>query len=87
MASRKRLKKTIHCISAQMLFACGMAYVESGKLTSELQEAIQDLYSLERDIVQRINHTEPGQVKLYYKKLREEFIAGIKRCYDVIAKA
>ncbi len=37
-------------------------------------QIINDITSMEQDFIQRISHTEPGSVKLFYKKLAEEFL-------------
>lgn len=55
--------------------------MESVNATAEKREAYSQLFlqiiNLRNDIISRISHTEPGSVKLFYKKLRTDFNAEV----------
>ena len=64
MASRRDLKKNIYYIADDLLFA---AIVE-GVNREVIFEAVNNVLNL----IPRISHTQPGNVKGYYKKIYEE---------------
>ena len=78
MASRKNLKKTVNYISGVVTSLCLM---DASQAPAEKRGAYGSLFmniaDLQNEIIQRINHTEPGSVKLFYKKLKEDFNKGI----------
>lgn len=82
MASRKSLKKTVNYITE---VAAGLCLVESANATAEKREAYSQLFlqiiNLRNDIISRISHTEPGSVKLFYKKLRTDFNAEVDNVF------
>jgi hypothetical protein len=87
MASRKELKKTVNYITGELFAEClmknkfipGTDQAKADKLMGEIL-VIQD------DFVSRISHTEPGNVKGFYKKFREDFNAKISEIIDEIEK-
>ena len=70
MASRRSLKKTVNYITE---LAAGLCLVESANANAEKREAYSE--------VSRISHTEPGSVKLFYKKLRADFNAEVDNVF------
>ncbi|MBQ7635106.1 MAG: hypothetical protein IJS89_06005 [Bacteroidaceae bacterium] len=74
MASRKTLKKAIRNITDELLTDCmalGMTGdADEARLSALAARALQ----MEQEFVARVNHTEPGSVRLYYKRLREELL-------------
>lgn len=74
MATRRQLKKAIHAISESLLLdALSLCMIEETNQEAAHQ-IINDITSMEQDFIQRISHTEPGAVNLFYKKLAEEFL-------------
>lgn len=51
---------------------------KNGKLTARYSSQI---INLRNDIISRISHTEPGSVKLFYKKLRADFNAEVDNVF------
>lgn len=82
MASRRSLKKTVNYITE---VAAGLCLVESANATAEKREAYSQLFlqiiNLRNDIISRISHTEPGNVKGFYKKLKEDFNNGTEAIF------
>lgn len=83
MAKRRTLKKSINGITST-LFAEGvfikltLAEAERGKA----DEILADILHMQDEFVCRINHTEPGNVKGFYKKLYEDFNAAVDSILD-----
>lgn len=82
MASRRNLKKNVNYISDLL---AGLCIVESMNAKDENREAISQLFlqvvNLRQDIISRISHTEPGNVKGFYKKLKADFNTGTESVF------
>ena len=76
MASRRDLKKSIHYIANDLLFA---AIIEGVK-----REAIFEAVTNVLNLIPRISHTQPGNVKGYYKKIYEELDKQIQIVSDEV---
>ena len=74
MARRRDLKKSIHYIANDLLFA---AIIE-GVNREVIFEAVTNVLNL----IPRISHTQPGNVKGYYKKIYEELDKQIQIVSD-----
>ena len=87
MASRRSLKKTVNYITE---LAAGLCLVESANANAEKREAYSEVFlqiiNLRNDIISRISHTEPGNVKGYYKKFRSDFNAKVDEIIEAIGK-
>ena len=79
MASRRDLKKSIHYIANDLLFA---AIIE-GVNREVIFEAVTNVLNL----IPRISHTQPGNVKGYYKKIYEELDKLIQVVSDELANS
>ena len=86
MASRRKLKKIIHNISESLIIdALTLSLIED--TDKEAANAIiQETSLMEQDFIQRISHTEPGAVKLFYKKLVEDFVNKSSELAERITK-
>ena len=78
MAKRRELKKFVKYTSGSVT---GFILWEISRAKEEKRPAyaqlLTDIIDLHNDIVSRISHTEPGNVKKCYKKLRTDFAKGI----------
>ena len=73
MASRKLLKKQINEVCGE-LFADCVALKMCDQCSDEvINQAMAEILQLRLEFVARISHTEKGSVRLFYKKLRQEF--------------
>ena len=79
MASRRDLKKNIYYIADELLLA---ALVE-GVNREVIFEAVNNVLNL----IPRISHTQPGNVKGYYKKLYEDLDKQIQVVADEVNKS
>ncbi len=79
MASRRDLKKSIYYIADDLLFA---AIVE-GVNREVIFEAVNNVLNL----IPRISHTQPGNVKGYYKKIYEELDKQIQIVSEELEKS
>ena len=83
MTSRRNLKKHVNYISEVTVSMC---IIEGMGAEGEKREAIADLVektlNMRSDIISRISHTEPGNVKGFYKKLKSDFNAQIEEVFN-----
>ena len=79
MASRRNLKKKITYIASDLFFATLM----EGVNREAVIPAIHNVLAL----IPRISHTEPGNVKGFYKRLHEDLDKEIKIVADEMEKA
>ena len=79
MASRKNLKKSIKYICNVLE---GVCLIDAAQAPAEKRSEYGDLYvkinDFQNEPICKINHTEPGSVKLFYKKLKEDCNKGIE---------
>ncbi len=78
MAKRRILKKSINYIIGDLFTEC--VYIRLTLPEAEQAKTDQimtDILNLQDDFVSRISHTEPGNVKGFYKKLHEDFNAKV----------
>ena len=79
MASRRNLKKKITNIASDLFLVSLMEGVNREVVCNSLYNVIK--------LIIRISHTEPGNVKGFYKKLNEDLNKEIKVVADELAKA
>lgn len=79
MASRKALKKKISYIASDLF----LASLVEGVNRELVVNAIHNVLAL----VPRISHTEPGNVKGFYKKLHEDLNKEIQIVADELNKS
>ncbi|MBE6276551.1 MAG: hypothetical protein E7096_09495 [Bacteroides sp.] len=78
MASRRQLKKQISYIAGDLF----LASLVEGVNRETIIEAIHNVLAL----IPRISHTQPGNVKGYYKKLYEDLNKEIQIVSDELQK-
>ena len=76
MASRRNLKKIINYISDFTVGLCIMAGLEKKDKRETVDQLIEQANAVRNEALKRISHTEPGSVKQFYKKLKEDFTKG-----------
>ena len=79
MASRRNLKKKITNIASDLFLVSLMEGVNREVVCNSVHNVIK--------LIIRISHTEPGNVKGFYKKLNEDLNKEIKVVADELAKA
>ncbi len=85
MANRRLLKKNINYITGE-LFADCLAHkcYAPGNDPQKCDELLTRILKLQDEYVSRISHTEPGNVKGFYKQLRESFDADAQALWEEI---
>lgn len=87
MANRKRLKKSINIISSELFADCVALSMCNQANKEVINQLMAEILELRAEYVARISHTEKGQERLFYKKLREEFTSKVNDLSERIVKA
>ncbi|MDO4163194.1 MAG: hypothetical protein Q4D56_02235 [Bacteroides sp.] len=87
MASRKNLKKQVNYIAGELFMECLVQsmYVP-GTDKQKADQLMTDVLNMQDEFISRISHTEPGNVKGFYKKFRSDFNAKVEEIIDAIGK-
>lgn len=87
MASRRQLKKNVNYIAGELFSECLInSMFVPGTDKAKADALMGEILSMQNDIVSRISHTEPGNVKGFYKKLHTDFNAKVNEIIDAMAK-
>ena len=87
MASRRNLKKNVNYIAGELFSEClvnSMFVPGTDKVKAD--ELMNEILLMQTDFVSRISHTEPCNVKGFYKKFHVDFNAKVNEIIDAIAK-
>ena len=87
MANRKQLKKSIRKITGELFADCVALSLCQQADRDKLEQLMQEVLNVHNDHVARISHTEPGSVKMYYKKLKQEFTEKVNDLSERIIQA
>lgn len=87
MASRKELKKNVNYIAGELFTECLInSMFVPGTDKAKADELMTEVLRVQDDFISRISHTEPGNVKGFYKKFRSDFNTKVNDIIDAIAK-
>lgn len=87
MANRRELKKTVNYISGELFAECLVnSMFVPGTDKAKAEELMAEILKMQDEFLSRISHTEPGNVKGFYKKFRADFNAKVNEIIDAIAK-
>ncbi len=84
MANRRALKRNINIVCEELFAEC-MALSLYGRNRDGGQALFYSIIKMHDDFIRRISHAEPGmKPKVYFKTLREEFVAQAGDIIDQI---
>lgn len=87
MAKRRELKKNVNYIAGELFSECLInSKFIPGTDKKKADELMVEIMKMQDEFISRINHTEPGNVKGFYKKFRSDFNAKVNEIIDAIAK-
>ena len=82
MAKRRTLKKNINYICSELFAEC----VALTHYKEDVDNVMTRILLMHDEFVSRISHTEPGNVKGFYKKLRMDFNAQVSDIVSTISQ-
>ena len=84
MANKRSLKQTITLVCEELFAECVAASLY-GQNKDCAKALLYSIVKMQNDFICRISHPEPGiPAKLYFKDLREKFVAQISEIVDQI---
>lgn len=84
MANKRNLKRNINLFCEELFAEC-MAASLYGHDHDGAEALIYSTIKMQNDFICRISHPEPGMpAKVYYKKLKEDFVAQASEIIDQI---
>ena len=87
MAKRRELKKNVNYIAGELFSECLInSMFVPGTDKAKADERRAEILNMQDEFISRISHTEPGNVKGFYKKFRVDFNAKVNEIIDAIAK-
>ena len=87
MASRRELKKTVNYISGELFSECLInSMFVPGTDKAKADQLMAEILKMQDEFISRISHTEPGNVKGFYKNFRSDLNAKVHEIIDAIAK-
>ena len=87
MAKRRELKKNVNYIARELISECLInSKFIPGTDKKKAGELMVEIIKMQDEFISRISHTEPGNVKGFYKKFRSDFNAKVNEIIDAIAK-
>lgn len=85
MAKRRILKKRVNNVIGELFTECVVvSQVVPGVDASKADAVLVRILNVQNDFVCRISHTEPGNVKGFYKAFRADFQKQVEGIIDEI---
>lgn len=85
MAKRRTLKKGINYIAGELFAECVFITLTLSETDKEKADKVMtDILNMQNEFVSRISHTEPGNVKGFYKKLHEDLNAKVEEIIEAM---
>ena len=87
MAKGIELKKNVNYIAGELFseFLINSKFIPVTD-KKKADELMVEIIKMQDEFISRISHTEPGNVKGFYKKFRSDFNAKVNEIIDAIAK-
>lgn len=87
MAKRRELKKNVNYIAGELFTECliNCTFIP-GTDKAKVDELMAKILQMQDEFLSRISHTEPGNVKGFYKKFHADFNAKVNEIIEEIGK-
>lgn len=87
MAKRRTLKKGINYICSELFAECvALTHYKIDVKQEDVDNVMMRILLMRDEFICRISHTEPGNVKGFYKKLRADFNAQLNDIVNTISQ-
>lgn len=87
MAKRRTLKKSINYICSELFAECvALTHYKVNVKQEDVDNIMTQILLMHDEFICRISHTEPGNVKGFYKKLRADFNAQLNDIVSAISQ-
>lgn len=87
MANRRDLKKNINYICSELFAECvAIMHYNLNVKQEDVDNVMARILWVQDEFISRISHTEPGNVKGFYKKLKADFNAQVEEIINSISQ-
>ena len=87
MASRRNLKKSVNFIIGELFAECLVNRMYVPNTDKEKADQLMGrILTIQNEFLARISHTEPGNVKGFYKKLHSDFTKEVNEVISDLTK-
>ncbi len=87
MANRKTLKKNINYICSELFAECvALTLYKTDVNHEDLDNVMARILTMQDEFIKRVNHTQPGAVKAFYKKLYQDINAQVEEIVASISQ-
>lgn len=85
MASRRKLKKNVNYIMGIIFTDCLISSMYVPETDKEKADKLMtEIMNMHQEFISRISHTEPGNVKGFYKKFRSDFNDKMNEIFEAM---
>lgn len=83
---RRELKKRINYLCGDLIAECITIYKWGAKEVSKekVENIMKNILLMQKDLVERLSHVEPGSEKVFFKKLKNDMIDMTNEIIDQI---
>ncbi len=83
--NRRNLKKNINFLAGELAAEC-IAHVNYGQSSNleDVDNVLKSILLFQNEMLNRLSHVEPGNPKLFFKKLHEDMITGTDQIVEQI---
>lgn len=87
MANKRNLKKQVNHIASELFAEClfNSLYIP-GTDKQKADQLMGRILNMQDEYLRRVSHIEPGSVKLFFKKYRENFNAEVDAIIEEMGK-
>lgn len=79
---RRELKKSVNYLCGELLAECFARVQFDNVPEANARAVMESILIMQADIVSRISHVQPGNTRMFFKKLRQDLT---DRCEEIIA--
>ena len=83
--NRRKLKKNINYLCGELFAECvALLHYQREINRDDVDNVMKSILLMQDDLICRCSHAEPGSIKLYFKKLRQDMITATDEIVDQI---
>lgn len=87
MAKRRILKKNINYICSELFAECvALMQYKLNVSQADVDNVMKRILLMQDEFINRISHTEPGNAKKFYIKLRKDFNAQVEDISNILTQ-
>ena len=82
---RREIKKDINSLCGDLFAECvALLHYKNKPDSKDVENVMLTILKLQDDMVSRLSHVEPGNTKLFFKKLREDLLTRTEEIVEQI---